>query len=293
MPFFSVIIPTYNRSESLKKAVDSVLAQTFKDFEILIMDDGSDDDTSDVINEFKDARVIYQWDFNFGGPARPRNRGLKLAKGEWLCFLDADDWWSCNKLQVCKDYIEKGGIDFIYHDLFIVRDKKKFWQSNYQKGGHIERPVFINLLVNGNIIPNSSVVVRKNIMVQIGGFSEATVMIAGEDFHAWLRIAQLTDSFLYIPKKLGFYLLHHSNISKKDMSQVYINVIQEFLHFLNLKQINIINSSMAYMKGRYYFIHGKYDSAFKEFSLIKNINLKIRVKIIIMICIVWIKKLLI
>jgi glycosyltransferase involved in cell wall biosynthesis len=282
MPFFSIIIPTYNRSKKLKQVIDSVLAQTFTDFELLVMDDGSTDDTPKIIAEYKDQRIIYQWDTNSGGPARPRNRGLKIAKGEWICFLDADDWWTPNKLEVCIEYIEKHEIDFIYHDLFIVRDIKAFLESKSIKSREIQRPVLINLLVRGNVIANSSVVVRKSLMDKIGGINEDPGMVAAEDYHTWLRIAQLTDLFQYIPESLGYYMIHDKGISQKDMYDVYHQVTKEFIHILSGKQLNSFYTFISYMRGRHYYINGNYERSLKEFRNCKNVNFVISIKVLYM-----------
>ena len=92
-PLVSIIIPTYNRAEDLKRALKSVFDQTFRDYEVLVMDDGSIDNTREVVEKIKDARLRYERDENFGGPAVPRNRGLRLALGKYIAFLDSDDWW--------------------------------------------------------------------------------------------------------------------------------------------------------------------------------------------------------
>jgi len=87
MPVFSVVVPTYNRAEKVCRAIKSVLNQSFSDFEILVMDDGSTDNTCEVVKELADPRITYEWAKNFGGPAAPRNRGINLAKGKYIAFL--------------------------------------------------------------------------------------------------------------------------------------------------------------------------------------------------------------
>jgi glycosyltransferase involved in cell wall biosynthesis len=104
---FSIIIPTFNRAEKLQKAVQSVLNQTYTNFEILIMDDGSTDQTKEMVRLLQDNRIKYEWSKNSGGPAIPRNRGIQIAQFDWICFLDADDSWESNKLEICKNYISK------------------------------------------------------------------------------------------------------------------------------------------------------------------------------------------
>jgi glycosyltransferase involved in cell wall biosynthesis len=115
------VIPTYNRANKLKQAIDSVLSQTFTDFEVLVMDDGSIDNTSELISSFNDSRIVYSWEKNYGGPSRPRNRGINSAKGEWICFLDSDDYWKVSKLKKCFDHLH-GEVDLLYHDLVFSRD---------------------------------------------------------------------------------------------------------------------------------------------------------------------------
>src|SRR5437763_1133783 len=93
-PRFSVVIPTYNRAAELERCLESLIAQTFHDFEVLISDDGSTDRSADVARAFSDRLTIqYRWSEHWGGPARPRNLGIRHAASEWVCFLDSDDWW--------------------------------------------------------------------------------------------------------------------------------------------------------------------------------------------------------
>ena len=98
VPRVTVFIPTYNRAGSLRETLDTVLAQTFTDFEVLVMDDGSKDDTAGMVAAIGDPRIRYEWAPNSGGPATPRNRGIEAASADWICFLDADDFWYPDKL---------------------------------------------------------------------------------------------------------------------------------------------------------------------------------------------------
>ena len=267
-PLFSVVIPTFNTASKINRALDSVLAQTYKNFEILVMDDGSTDDTASVVSLYNSHKIIYKNDTNFGGPARPRNRGISLANGEWICFLDSDDWWTNDKLQNCFDVIDDK-IDLIYHGMNIVSDESLIFRRKTINSRHLKKPVLIDLLLNSNPIPNSSVVVRKSLLESIGGINESQKLIAGEDYNTWLRIAQLTDHFLYLPANLGFYLIHSQSISNKDMSEPYIESINEFCDSLNVQQLRVIESNASYMSGRHYYIKKEYKVAFSK--LLKSI----------------------
>jgi glycosyltransferase involved in cell wall biosynthesis len=107
-PFFSVIIPSYNRGKVIKETIETVLSQTYPDFELIIVDDGSTDNTKDVIEEVcsSDNRVRYIYQEN-QERCVARNNGIKNAKGKWICFLDSDDFYKSNHLQTFKDLIDK------------------------------------------------------------------------------------------------------------------------------------------------------------------------------------------
>ena len=96
-PLVSIVIPTYQRRESLKITLESVLSQSYQNYEILIIDDGSKDGTREMIYNLKDQRIIYIWQNNTGGTANPRNKGILSARGEWIECLDSDDIWTSEK----------------------------------------------------------------------------------------------------------------------------------------------------------------------------------------------------
>ena len=106
MPFYSVIIPTYNRAKLISEAIKSVLEQTFKDWELIIVDDGSTDNTKETVQKFYDERIKYHYQENQERSAA-RNTGIDLATGDYLCFLDSDDYYLENHLQSFKKVIDK------------------------------------------------------------------------------------------------------------------------------------------------------------------------------------------
>ena len=99
-PVFTVIIPTYNRENFLKRTIDSILSQTFKDFELIIVDDGSTDHTKALIDRYEDDRIVYFYKEN-GGQNSATNLGIQNAKGEYIAFCDSDDTWMPEKLEKC------------------------------------------------------------------------------------------------------------------------------------------------------------------------------------------------
>lgn len=257
-PFFSIVIPTYNRAETLEKTLPSVLEQSFTALEVLIIDDGSTDDTRNLIESFNDPRVFYEWIPNSGGPATPRNRGIHKARSNWVCFLDADDWWAKNKLEVCFSHINANDdVDLIYHDLEIVDGQNRFWRKPIARARQLRSPVLLDLLLGGNTIANSSVVVRKAILEKVGGINESRAMVAAEDYNTWLKISTITENFLHIPQVLGYYRVHDGNISQKDMTPCTRAAVAEFQNNLSEKQQVNLEASLRYMRGRHNYLTDK------------------------------------
>jgi len=267
-PFFSVVIPTFNAADKIQRPIESVLKQTYTNFEILVMDDGSTDNTSKIVKSYNSSKLIYDYSENFGGPARPRNRGIELAKGDWICFLDSDDWWTLDKLEVCAKHINDN-VDLIYHYLGIVSEISDDFVQKKMKSRQLKKPIFFDLLLNENPIANSSVVVRKSLLESIGGINESNKMIASEDYNTWLRLSKRTDYFLFIPSMLGYYFSHSNSISKKDMSDSYRESVNEFLYSLNYRQRRIVECYAKYISGRHYYLQKEYKIAFS--TLIKSI----------------------
>lgn len=259
-PLVSVVIPTYNHARYLGRALQSVLDQTYVNWEAIVIDNHSTDNTDEVMASFADHRITYLKIHNKGVIAASRNAGIRAAKGDWIAFLDSDDWWTADKLQVCFDGINDK-VDLIYHDLKIVTDQPRLFKRKIIKSWQVTPPVLIDLLLKGNAIANSSVVVRKSLLEQIGGIDESVEMIASEDYNTWLRIAQLTDQFIYLPRRLGFYLQHNQSISQKDMSVSGRRAVAEFVPALSEQQKLKLEAGFRYTKGRFNYLAGNYAEA--------------------------------
>jgi len=194
-PLVSIVIPTYNQANYLGKALQSVLDQTHKNWEAIIIDNHSTDNTNKVILKYNDSRFKYIKIHNHGIIAKSRNAGILLAKGEWIAFLDSDDWWKSDKLTACLNCINED-VSLIYHDLEIISNKTQYLRRRrIVKTRKLKTPILIDLLVRGNAISNSSTIVRKKMLKKIGLIDEHKDLIAAEDFNTWLRIAKQTDQF--------------------------------------------------------------------------------------------------
>ena len=256
-PLVSVIIPTYNHARYLSRALQSISDQTFTNWEIIIVDNHSTDNTNKVISNFMCKNLTHLKINNNGVIAKSRNAGIEVARGIWVAFLDSDDWWTSNKLQAIFECISED-VNLIYHDLEIVSNQPRFFGRKKIKSKQVQKPILINLLLKGNVIGNSSVVVRTSLLHRIGGINESEEMIAAEDYNAWLRIAQLTDGFKYLPKKLGYYFTHNEGISQKDMSIAGRCAVKEFLPLLDKNQKLILEANFRYTKGRFNYSLGDY-----------------------------------
>lgn len=194
MPEVSVIIPTYNRMPFLREAVDSVLQQTYRDFELIIVDDGSSDQTAGYLATLGDAvRVVRQEN---RGPSAARNRGIACANGEYLSFLDSDDLWVKEKLAQQVAFMKERDAVVSYTDeIWIrkgVRVNPKVKHRKYS-GWIFERCLPLC------VVSPSSVLMRRAFFDEVGLFDET--LPACEDYDLWLR-ASLRLPFHYLPRKL-------------------------------------------------------------------------------------------
>jgi glycosyltransferase involved in cell wall biosynthesis len=256
-PKISVIIPTYNQAEYLSVALKSVLQQTYDNLEVIIIDNHSSDNTDEVISKFRDSRISSIKMHNNGVIAASRNAGIIAAKGLWVAFLDSDDSWMPEKLEICVHSINEK-TDLIYHNLKISNYSQKIFSKKIIKSRQASSLVFNDLMLNGNLIPNSSVIVRRKLLYEIGLMSEEPKMIGAEDYNAWLRISLLTNNFIHIPKVLGCYLIGDHNISNKDMSKPTFHAVEKFLPLLCMRDRIKVKSMIRYMNGRFNYLNGNY-----------------------------------
>ena len=230
-PFFSVVIPTFNRSEELFNCLSKLVDQNFKDFEVIVCDDGSTDNTNEIVHLFASKlNLVYLFNENSGGPAKPRNNGIKHSKGTWIALLDSDDLWYDNKLEILFEIIiNNKNIDFISNDLLINNNSIK---NKVLKSGPIESSKFYKkLLLYGNRFPNSSIVVKKSfISANNISYNESPKFSSVEDYDFILKIAKFKGNMIAVNLALGEYTIHNQNISNNVK------------HFQNLKYLLIYHS---------------------------------------------------
>lgn len=214
-PLISVIIPTYNRGWILSEALDSVAAQTFKDFELIVVDDGSTDNTADIIKAYPGALCFISQ--NRQGVSAARNRGVAAAKGGLIAFLDSDDLWKPEKLAVQAEFFKS-------HPETLICQTEEIWIRNGVRVNpkqHHKKPsgmIFIPSLALCLVSP-SAVMLKRSLFEAVGGFDED--LPACEDYDLWLRIGcrhpiHLIDAPLTV-KRGG----HPDQLSRMDSLDKY------------------------------------------------------------------------
>jgi glycosyltransferase involved in cell wall biosynthesis len=203
----SVIIPTYNSAPYLVEAVDSVLAQTLRDFEVLVIDDGSTDETGSLMRRYgPPVRYIHQ---DNGGVSAARNRGIEESRGQYVAFLDADDTWLPDKLSKEVAALDQNRDYRACYSAFAVADRNLLpieVSRSKREGSALE-----DLLLRGNIIATpSTVMCERALFAEIGGFDP--VLSECADWDMWVRLAALTE-FLYLDEPLVTYRQHGANMS--------------------------------------------------------------------------------
>lgn len=279
-PFFSVIIPTFNRACELKRCLNSLDRQTFKNFEVLICDDGSTDNTQEVVRLFSEKlQLTYLFQENWGGPAKPRNNGIINAKGEWICFLDSDDWWFPNKLTECFKHVQQ--FDFIFHN---SRNYLGDTLINKKLINRISLQTFYspkNIHLHGNYISCSSVCIKKK-FTHSNFFSEDKNIIALEDYFAWIKLFQRNNIRIkYIRKALSAYSMGTDNISSYNRS--YLDKLFSFKRKIKCELgINVSETCINYLIGinLIYLNNKKANNAFK-YSFVKSNSVLIKIKSLI------------
>ena len=215
----SIIIPTYNHAHLISKCLQSVLDQTYSNWEAIIINNFSKDNTIDVVNSFKDERIRLINFNNSGVIAASRNEGIKNSSGDYLAFLDSDDIWFKDKLE--KSLKALGNQDLVYHNLKVFGPDGFKWKIN--KGRNLKEPIFDDMLIKGNQIQTSSVIVKKTLVEDVGLLSEDPNLFAVEDYDLWLRISQKTNKFKYLNETLGGYWVddkNNSTASRKSIERI-------------------------------------------------------------------------
>ncbi len=247
-PFFSVIIPLYNKSKYIERTINSVLNQSFKDFEIVVVDDGSDDDGPGKVKVINDSRIRLIRQVN-KGVSLARNRGINESNGRYIAFLDADDFWCECHLQCARDFFNKFRHVKWYASRWLRSTPDKSIQKTvtgkplYSIGSY-----FIKAYKN---VWTSSVVAEIELVKSVGGFSHE--FSHGEDFHFWYRVAQVEEYLGLTNMVTAIYLDTESSLTKSTQTSFVKswNFIFDFLS-PNSRESYIDPALKSFIKKRMY-----------------------------------------
>ena len=231
----SVIIPAYNVEKYISYTIDSVVAQTYTNIEIIVVNDGSTDQTEKIITEHakRDTRItcISQKNKGLGGA---RNSGIKAAKGEYICILDADDLMFPNKIERQYEYMESNpDCDITYSDLYYFMDDT-FDIYSHLMPTPSGNAVYATLVQYGNFINPNTVFFKKEIFTTCGMFDENLRGSGSEDFDYWLTAAQHNMNFLFQNEYLTLYRIRKNSLTSDGvtMTGTTINVLKKQLDFV-------------------------------------------------------------
>lgn len=247
----SVIMPAYNCEKYIVNAINSVLDQTYTCLELIIIDDGSKDKTIDIINNFckEDSRVrLVRNDRNLGVSAT-RNRGISLANGEWIAFLDSDDIWKNNKIERQMEYAIETGAHFVFTGVSYINEKNEKFSGIFE----IPSKVSYQKLLKQNVITCSSVLIKKYFFETIK--MEKDEM--HEDYAVWLRVLKTGIGAYGLNEPLLIYRI--SQNSKSGNKIKTIRMTYQVFRFIGINPI-----------GSFYYMLNHVLRSVKKYNKIKN-----------------------
>lgn len=250
-PLFSIIVPTYNRAHTIQKAIDSVIYQTYTNWELIIVDDGSTDETRKLVGDYSDKRIRYVWQENEERSAA-RNHGIRLALGDWICFLDSDDAYLPEHLKVLHEAMVTHADYHVFRTAYVIHNDNEVIYCNHFPHGRYDNSPFDSF----TSFAFSKYVIKEFL------FDERFFM--GEDFHFLLRLGHKYPFFIIEKHTVSvFYSLQNSggigpnyNINIKAGIHCYDDILQWYkgpvLPFIKRKRclfvLLLLKGSVQYNK---------------------------------------------
>jgi len=240
----SVIIPTYNRAGLIGRAVESVLSQTYADWELWIVDDGSTDETARAVQPYlTDARVHWLHIDHTGLPACARNAGMRKAQGEFIAFLDSDDRWLPEKLALqIEQFTNQPTLVLAWSNAVFIADDQSPERPYFDQPLRLE-PDPIRTMIAENPVITSTAMIRTAVLIRTGLFWDSPAVFAYEDYDFWLRVASCGE-VRYLPRPLAIYYRYGQGLlphDRFDLIKRRINVLRNFRQWTN----NDLHQSLA------------------------------------------------
>jgi glycosyltransferase involved in cell wall biosynthesis len=225
----SVIMPAYNAGKYIADAIDSVIRQTYAAWELIVVDDGSTDNTANIIKEYLGRNDQIKFiQRQRGGPGKARNTALLHAQGEYVAFLDADDYWVPEKLYKQVEAMHRTNADLVFSDANVFKDESVNTRRINTHRGYFHGKEAIPIFLSANQVPILTVLAKKSSVFKLKGFSE-TPGIA-EDYDLWLRMLDDGQVFFGIDSPLAYYRVHAGSSSSGEANVLLtgVNTLRNF-----------------------------------------------------------------
>lgn len=242
-PEVSVVIPTYNYAHFLKKCLKSLISQAFTNWEALVINNFSTDDTVAVVEDFSDKRIRLVNFRNNGVIATSRNKGIELARSNLIAFLDSDDIWYPEKVRSCLKEFDSGA-DLVCHGMRYIVNGKHWKDAAYKFPVSSD---FYSLLYRNPHIFTSATIIRKECLLKVGGFDESSDIATAEDYDLWLKLSKKNLRFCFIKDILGEYNCHQDSFSRQAFFHIKacLNVINKYSCDTNFAPLHNFRISRA------------------------------------------------
>jgi glycosyltransferase involved in cell wall biosynthesis len=266
-PLVSIIMPAFNAGKTINESISSVINQSYKNWELIVVNDGSKDNTSEIVKKFKNENILLIEQIN-KGVSNARNVGIHNSKGEYIAFLDADDLWEISKLEKSILAFELTLCDLVYSKIKIFKNIINDASSFVYRELVVEKDDYYRLLIY-DYIPTLTVVIKKSILEKIGYFDE--LLNGTEDWDLWIRITK-EYKINFVQEELAYYRNHENGLSKKSDTQLLeeFKVIKK--HVLsNITLPKSVKNKSLWVWNKKNFFNSlkkkKYFSALKFYSL--------------------------
>lgn len=266
----SVIVPTFNHAKFLSQALQSIIEQSHQNWEAIIVNNFSTDDTSQIIESFNEPRFKVVNFQNNGVIAASRNEGIRRSSAPFIAFLDSDDMWYSEKLSRCLVELE-GGNDLVCHgERWVSADTR---QRNIVYGPS-SNATHDKLLFRGNCLSTSATIVRRDILNQVGGFSEDSTFTTAEDYELWLKISQITSGFIFLDEILGEYRRHELGASSSVLRHLNAELAVVNSHISLAQKRDIFSFKARNRKAKAIYSAGRTCMRVREYRLASSFFLR-------------------
>nr|WP_294943166.1 glycosyltransferase family 2 protein [uncultured Mucilaginibacter sp.] len=263
----SVIMPAYNAQKYIAESMESVICQTYPIWELIIIDDGSTDDTAAIVKQYqtKDDRIKYIYQKN-AGQGRAKSTGIKISKGEYIAFLDADDLWLKEKLSKSLTAIKSSDASLLFTNYGVFDKNVNDGEITVMQVGDatFEGRESIITFLNYNQIPNLTVLTTREAIIGAGDFTD---IVVAEDYEMWLRMLKNGCTFMSISTCLSLYRVHNESITARDRFATF-EIIQIIKNFGQQYQEFAVEAKKIAVEKIKYWLYNGYNTTPKKFRVL-------------------------